>query len=438
MPTFKAIVFNGHLKSDGTSNIKIRIYHNGDNQYLPTPHYIEPKLLGKNGLISELHPSADELNFDITELIQLYRKTTIKLGTFTLNRMSCQELKKYLSEVNNSDSEVIDFVKFSNSIIKKTKKPNTASWYTNSLNALKTLFGKEVIDAREITGSKLNELMLHLYERGLEPGTVNNYLRGIRALFNRCKRHYNNDDLQIIRIQHEPFSRVKIPAYRRKKKNVTIDVLKKIRDAKCATKRVELARDYFMMQFYLMGINASDLYFLNPPENGRVEYKRIKTDTETNLNAFVLSIKIEPELQVLFEKYSTTGFLSEIKAYSTNRSLLSVLNKGLKTLCENLKLPNVSTNWSRHTWASLARNKAGISKDDIDFCLGHVSTDHAMADIYIEMDYPLCHVANRKVLDLLKYFSVNRWKYKKLVFTFVTEKASWFLGESLRPDFFFI
>lgn len=402
MATFKAIVFNNHRKSDGTANIKIRIYHNRDNQYLPTPHYIEPKLLGKSGLVLESHPSADELNFDLTEMIQGYRKQTIKIGSFILKNMSCQELKMHLQEVNNPNYEIIDFVSFSKSIIEKTKKENTKSWYTNSLNSLKAFFGKEVIDAREITGSKLNGLIMYLFERGLEPGTVNNYLRGIRALFNRCKKHFNNDDLQIIRIQHEPFSQVKIPAYRRKRRNVTLNVLKKIRDANCSTKRVELARDYFMMQFYLMGINASDLYFLNPPENGRVEYKRIKTDTETNLNAFILSIKIEPELQLLFDKYSQSGFLSEIKAFSTNRSLLSVLNKGLKTLSENLKLPNVSTNWSRHTWASLARNKAGISKDDIDFCLGHVSSDHAMTDIYIEIDYSICDKANRKVLNLLK------------------------------------
>lgn len=402
MATFKAIVFNNHLKSDGTSNIKIRIYHNRDNQYLPTPHYINPKHLAKNGLITESHPIADELNFDITELIQQYRKHSIKLGTPILRNMSCKELKNYLEAVNDPEYEVIDFVSFSKSVIEKIKKGNTASWYTNSLNALKSFYGKEVIDTREITGTRLNQFMLYLYEKGLEPGTVNNYLRGIRALFNRSKRHFNNDDHQIIRIQHDPFSRVKIPAYRRKKRNVTLEVLKKIRDANCNTKRVELARDYFMMQFYLMGINASDLYFLNPPENGRIQYKRIKTDTESNLNAFILSIRIEPELKILFDKYSKTGFLSEIKAFSTNRSLLSVLNKGLKTLSTDLKLTKVSTNWSRHTWASLARNKAGISKDDIDFCLGHVSSDHAMADIYIEIDYSICDVANRKVLDLLK------------------------------------
>ena len=40
MATFKAVVFTGgkHLKQDGTTNIKIRIYHNGVSQYIPTEY----------------------------------------------------------------------------------------------------------------------------------------------------------------------------------------------------------------------------------------------------------------------------------------------------------------------------------------------------------------------------------------------------------------
>lgn len=36
MATFKAVVFQTgrHIKLDGTSNIKIRIYHNRESQYI--------------------------------------------------------------------------------------------------------------------------------------------------------------------------------------------------------------------------------------------------------------------------------------------------------------------------------------------------------------------------------------------------------------------
>jgi len=46
MATFKAVVFQGgrHLKKDGTTNVKIRVYHNSSAQYIPTEYFIEPDL----------------------------------------------------------------------------------------------------------------------------------------------------------------------------------------------------------------------------------------------------------------------------------------------------------------------------------------------------------------------------------------------------------
>ena len=47
MATFKAVVFQGgrHLKKDGTTNVKIRVYHNSSAQYIPTEYFIEPNLM---------------------------------------------------------------------------------------------------------------------------------------------------------------------------------------------------------------------------------------------------------------------------------------------------------------------------------------------------------------------------------------------------------
>lgn len=82
---------------------------------------------------------------------------------------------------------------------------------------------------------------------------------------------------------------------------------------------------------------------------------------------------------------------------------MRAVNKGLKNICESLNLDfSITTNWARHSWASIARNKAGIAKADVDFCLGHVNNDFKMADIYIDIDYSICDKANRAVLDLLK------------------------------------
>ena len=95
MATFKAIVFQGgrHLKKDGTSNIKIRIYHNGNSQYISTEYFVRPEFVGDDGLISSYSDENEALNYEITELVQRYRKIYIKLGNARTSKMTCVVMK---------------------------------------------------------------------------------------------------------------------------------------------------------------------------------------------------------------------------------------------------------------------------------------------------------------------------------------------------------
>ena len=409
MATFKAIVFSqeNHIKNDGTANIKIRLYHNRDSQYISTQYFIDPKLMESSGEISQIWPGSDELNFELGEIIQGYRKIALKLGTRRSSQMTCKELKEHILSASEPEYETIDFVKYSQTIIEKCKKPKTAEWYGQAVSVMKWHYKQESIDFRDITASKLNTLMGQLSIAGqkkkpLQAGAIGNYMAGIRALFNLARLHYNNEDIDVIRIPHDPFAKVKIPKYKRRRKNIGIEEIKKIRDGVFVTERENIGRDVFLILFYLMGINMNDLYHLKPPVNGRINYERSKTNTDDNLYNFMLSIKIEPELQVLIDKYSPNGFLSTLKdRYNCSQYLTATVNKGLKRICKEFGYAKITSNWSRHSWASLARNKAGINKADIDFCLGHVNNDYKMADIYIEIDYSIYDRVNRKVLDLL-------------------------------------
>ena len=40
-----------------------------------------------------------------------------------------------------------------------------------------------------------------------------------------------------------------------------------------------MARDVFMMMFYMMGVNINDLYSISCERRGRLEYTRSKTNT---------------------------------------------------------------------------------------------------------------------------------------------------------------
>lgn len=406
MATFKPVVFTSgkNIKSDGTTNIKIRVYHNKDSQYIPTDYYIEPQYVGEDGSISPFHPEADLFNFELGEEIQKYRRAGLKLGSERASRMSCSEFRDYLIESTTPGYDFIDFVQFCNNHIANSKKKKTAEWYQQSLDSFVWFYGKKKIDARDITRLKIREWMDQLRVAGqkgkpLENGSISNYVRGLRVLYNECKKKHNNPDHNIIRIPNEPFN-LEIPVYRKKRRNLTIERIIAVRDFVPDFRRTEMSRDVFMMQFYLMGINIGDLYKLSEPRYGRVEYERSKTNTETNTDPILMSIRVEPELKILFEKYSNDSFISELKKYSDTDSFRSSMNKGVKVIGKEIGVPQISTNWARHSWASIARNKAKVPVADIDFCLGHTG-NHRMADIYIEEDYSIFDDANRKVLDLL-------------------------------------
>lgn len=408
MATFKTIIFTSknHIKSDGTTNIKIRIYHRKESQYIPTPYYVNPEYF-YNGYVTHLFENYTTLNYEVGELMQLYMKIYISLGSDRSSKMTCTELRDYIVLQSNRDTEFIDFVEFANSIIAETKRKNTASWYRYAVDVMCWFYGKDKINVLEITTNKLNGMMTQLAAKGmngksLEPGGISAYMKAIRSLFNKCKNHYNDEDFGIIKIPHDPFKRLEIPKAQRKKKNVPIEIVKQIRDFQCIKKRDEIAQDVFMIMFYLMGININDLYNLQGPRFGRIEYMRSKTDRNDNTFRFPLSIKIEPELQILIDKYSDVQFLSKIKdRYSSSHNFMKSVNKGLSNICDELRITKITTNWARHSWSSIARNKAKISVADIDFCLGHVNKDYKMADIYIETDYSIYDEANRKVLNLL-------------------------------------
>lgn len=410
MATFKPVIFNGknHIKSDGTTNIKIRVYHNRESQYIPTPYYITPMFF-KNGFVVTDTMNADTLNYEINEIVQSYFKSYIALGSERTSRMLCSELRDVLVARSKKQTEFIDFVEFSRGIIKETSKENTAEWYDTAINILCWYYKKDKINIRDITVLRLEEFMKQLSQSGIkgkpiERGGISAYMRALRSLFYKCKKKYNDEDFDIIPIPHNPFKRISIPKAMRKRKNLQINTLKQIRDREYPLGRQNLARDMLMIMFYLMGINVNDLFQIKELTHGRVEYERSKTNTEDNLHNFPLSIRIEPELQVLIDKYSENGlFLSKVhERYSNSKNFMKAINTGLGLICKELNIPKVTTNWARHSWASIARNNARIAKADIDFCLGHVTNDHRMADVYIDIEYDIYDDANRRVLDLLK------------------------------------
>ena len=80
------------------------------------------------------------------------------------------------------------------------------------------------------------------------------------------------------------------------------------------------------------------------------------------------------------------------------RQYTARLNANLQNIAAKIPgMPPITSYWARHTWASIAYNRCGISKDVISQALGH-SHGSKVTEIYLDRDNRIVHKANRKVI----------------------------------------
>ena len=235
-----------------------------------------------------------------------------------------------------------------------------------------------------------------------------------RAIYLRSLRAVCNYALHIKAIQEYPFQNFSIKQEPTRKRSVSVDLFRKFLDYP-TTSANNRYRDYFLLMFYLIGINTKDLLLVRKESvvNGRLEYIRSKTHKK-------YSIKIEPEAEELLKKYQGKDYLLEAMDHCIHyKSFAHEMNDALKTIGEVRTemvpdpedlfapphqerivypvIPEISTYYARHCWATFAY-EAGVPLDVISQALGHSSGNRTTL-IYVKFDQEKVDEANRKVID---------------------------------------
>jgi integrase len=426
MITFNYAILKHHKKEDGTWNVKIRVTYNRVSKYMSTNMFVtkdnlntkKDKITNKTKL-KKLNDTIDEYRSIVENIANNSILTTDRIIVF---------IKKAHDKKENAE---VDFVAFANKVIAKRKKDaapkedKTAVGYQTVINSLQDFFKTDRILITEINYksllryeeylktervvTRLNQFG-KLQKRTLKPvgNGINNYMRIIRSLFNDAIEEYNDEDNSEQLIKHYPFKKFKITKPQLPpKKDINIEDVRRVRDFKPITsaERTILARDVYMLSFYLVGINLIDLFEAQDLKNGHLSYNRSKTKSRRDDKAFI-SINVEPEAQAIIDKYSDPSkkrVFNFYNLYKTINNFTKAVNIGLKQISSELELPvHITSGSARASWATIAFNDCNVSKDEVDMALNHMDPRHKLANIYINKDFSMINKANRKVLDTLR------------------------------------
>ncbi|MCC8410758.1 site-specific integrase [Mucilaginibacter sp. UR6-1] len=418
MATVSAKILKHHKKTDGTFNVKICISHQRERSFIDTEFYVTEKQLKKDRSIKD--------QFVLTcvnKSLDAYRRAICDNDEL-IGRMTASDIKDFLLKRDKK----IDFLDFSDQhiklLIENEQGKSAANFKTVRNHIIDFIKRPSGLPIEQITTDFLEKfeaflrgprIMTRMDRLGrpykakgkpLGDASVHVYLRDFSGLFSAAIDFHNRPSIGLTPIKTNPFSDYAIvDAPETQKRNIDAEKILTIKNSQPrANSRCEMAKDLFMLSFYLCGINAIDLYKANYRiKNGRIEYNRSKTQDRRKDGAFI-SIKIPKEAVRLLSRYD--GVLNQ--RYASIGNLNKAISIGMRELQVLTGVPEITFYWARHSFGTLARNNCRMSKDDIALALNHVDNGHKTTDIYLAKDWSIVDEVQEAVLNLLKPKNVKR------------------------------
>ncbi len=370
-------------RKDGTFPVKILVSANGTNFLLSVGMTSGQSEWTGDGF-SKRDPNAKVKNIYLRNMMNNVEKHILMVDNKTLDM---KKLKKDLERIIDGDdpNDRRRLVDAMTDFEKTIGKKGTMGYFAATRTLIEEYDGSVYMD--EVNAQWLEKFCAHLKSKRLRTNSVSLYMSSIRRVFNH--EIDNGANLQY------PFRKFHMGREKTRKRNLSVERLRALRDANVEGRGSDY-RDFFMLSFYLIGINMADLYGDCVIENGRLEYRRAKTGR-------LYSIKLEPEAIAIIERHGgNLGHfdfqkISGMKnAASFSLSLCPALRK-LKDGNGDVIEPDITWYWARHTWATIAAS-LDIPKETISAALGH-EIGSSITSIYIDFNQKKVDRANRMVID---------------------------------------
>lgn len=379
----------GKPKKDNSRKVSLILSHKGKRKRIETNIIVHDSDISRTGRIL-----SRKVVKVIDDKMKVYRDRLFDLEIDIIG--SQVDVEWIYNRLTSKQREELDFFGYTENWIRKSSNKGKGN-YAIMLNSLERFVG-----VRRLSFDTIDYNFLNRYKTFLEghPRAQSLYLGNIRHIFNEARKELN-DDFQTL-IPSNPFEKFSVPKDNPQTKDrvISVEDLVKVIQFQ-GTGRMGLARDCYVLSFFLMGMNSVDLYQCSIYKKGVLKYDRAKTRDRRNDNAHI-EIVVPETIKPLMKKYSDTSrVFSFHKMYSNPANFNKNINIGLHQLADELKIERFDFYSARHTWASIARNKLGIDKFTIHEALNHVS-QLDITDIYIQKDFTNINKANNKVVEYIE------------------------------------
>lgn len=400
MATIKLAVLKHTQSKDGSYKIRIAIGHRSETHYIVTKYKVNSPSEFVGGIVTRV-PNAHEINVKLRNLLNDYDERLERIPS--PEDYTCKELRDLLKSMRHHSSTAT-FSQVSEQYQKELTEDGRGSYagmLQNSLRLFRDFSGGDMF-LSEISTVTISEFERWLKRKGLSQTYISMTLSMTRTIINRAIR------AQLVTYQLHPFAYWKRPADEEREIDISVEELAAIRDSQPKLKKQRIARDLFMLSYYLGGINLIDLLNIDFRGVSVLEYVRHKS-RNTKTSDKRISFTIQPEAKELIKKWMNrnTGKLDFGYKFSY-KNFLQFITRSIKSLAKDLDIQNYKKVCYYTARKSFVQHgfDLGISLEVLEYCIGQSVKNNRPIFNYLKIMRKHADVAIRQILDNLSNVQV--------------------------------
>lgn len=371
----KIQITNRNTMTQISTGIFVRAKDFTDNPNFPIGRHV----LGAKEITAQLQAAANKYIETVFDLHERGR----------LDSMTAAEIRQYAERKrqqvpSRNFSETLQYYIDNHCTTEKTK-----GTYLYTQQKLNVYTGNAIMEFEDIDYQFLLEFKDWMTDNELGVNTRSIVFRCMRAIYNYGVK------TRIAKRDENPFTNdFTIESATKEIDYLPLHVWKKLLTADLKGGQA-MARDFFLLSFYLCGVNPVDLYNMEPANKKEVTYVRQKI---ANSKPQPCHIRIHPAAQAIIDKYrGDKKLLSFFETYSSYNVFKRFMSREIHEAGEAIQYPRLYFYQARYSWATYAVN-VGVSELVIDKALGHKPRG-LVGQRYAYVSWDMVNRANKDVID---------------------------------------
>ena len=388
MATLKLVIVPAKRLVNGKHKIRVALSHNSNTRYIPTNVIISDGEF-KDGMVVN-RDDASHLNVKLRNILNYYQNIideTMQLGSYTCSEV----IKLLLKEHRYSNAKFSDAMKEYLEELKEEERHKSEKLYRLACESFIRECGDIFLNM--ITEKDIKTFRRNLEKRHLSPTTVRIFMTLVKVVIHFAEKR------KMCKFEDNPFEDITPPSANVRELDLTIREIKAIRDLEAPKYNICVARDIFMLSYYLGGINLVDMLEVDFRKN-YIEYYRQKTKNKKHGESKT-AFSIQPEARDIINKYMKKNGKLVFGKYDTFGKAYSVISRKMDELAELAGIRKRVVFYSARKSFVQHGFDLGIALETLEYCIGQSMKTNRPIFNYVRVMRNHADKAMRQIFDSL-------------------------------------